>query len=79
MPTGTPGSQGCVQAEVGRPLELGHLLLSSPWRMDGTKKTVLFSPTQGNFLAKAQVKMVEKDKVLFKCARCDIFSAVDCA
>lgn len=56
----------------------GHLLLSSPQRMDGTKNTVLFSPTWGSFLAKAQVKMVEKDKVLFKCARYDIFSAGDC-
>lgn len=49
-----------------------------PGERMGQKNSVLSSPTQGNFLAKAQVKMVEKDKVPFKCARYDIFSAGDC-
>lgn len=38
----------------------------------------LSSPTQGKPLAKAQVKMVEKDKILFKHTKYYIFSEVDC-
>lgn len=59
----------------------GHLW-SCPWENGWGEETALNYPTQGNAVTKAQVKMVyiykKKDKVLLKCARYYIFSAVDC-